>query len=121
MYIFNLFAVRDCLIENIESKQYGNVPEDTEKVGGIFHLQEELFLFFRLLFKTQFFFILVHGMEKHKQDLCLEKLFMQTCGTNIVHQCFILHHCFYFLNKFPSSYSASACLTLFIFNSLSKT
>lgn len=54
IYIFNLFAVRDCLIENIESKQYGNVPEDTEKVGGIlFICRKNFFLFFRLLFKLK--------------------------------------------------------------------
>lgn len=45
---FNLFAVRDCLIENIESKQYGNVPEDTEKVGGIFICRKNFF--FSLVF-----------------------------------------------------------------------
>jgi len=30
---FNLFTVRDCLIENIESKQYGIVSDETDKVG----------------------------------------------------------------------------------------
>jgi hypothetical protein len=36
--IVNLFPVRDCLIENIESRQYGcaNVPDDSDKVSHMF-------------------------------------------------------------------------------------
>jgi hypothetical protein len=34
MSVLNLFTVRDCLIENIESRQYGGaLPDEADKVS----------------------------------------------------------------------------------------